>query len=421
MLQASSQPPPRPQRPFTEYNVFFRLERELLLQGTPDSDAFEIEKSRAEERILSCGKEIESSDVAARRPQQYRHLIMAVDWMIVGSSTSCQADPSGKRASKRRKDADAKSKFTFLELTKLISSRWKEVCQNDPETKDFCKNIADAEAARYRADLEDYRRKYGVEAARGKKRKSRKVRPESLETTKQVKEEEEEEFDMLNNFVPVDEDLEEDFGPPQASNSDNRSHTIVPPLISMMYSRQQELQTRLERTQRKLASLPFSSSFTINTFQGIPKDFSHAHTFQGAVIAPSPPSAYLHAQAQEMQLQMPQNHYNNDDKVVEEYLHELERKVIQRQVKSSAYGGASGVRLGIDRNLYLQKFHRKCIAKTKSKWSPSQYQFHLAHSHSDVMNVTSSSATEAPKRKKFRRLQSWFENVEIKDAEDITA
>ena len=350
--------------------------------------------------------------------------------MIVGSSTSCQADPSGKRASKRRKDADAKSKFTFLELTKLISSRWKEVCQNDPETKDFCKNIADAEAARYRADLEDYRRKYGVEAARGKKRKSRKVRPESLETTKQVKEEEEEEeeeFDMLNNFVPVDEDLEEDFGPPQASNSDNRSHTIVPPLISMMYSRQQELQARLERTQRKLASLPFSSSFTINTFQGIPKDFSHAHTFQGAIIAPSPPSAYLHAQAQEMQLQMPKNHYNNNDNVVEEYLHELERKVFQRQVKSSAYGDASGFRLGIDRNLYLQKFHRKCIAKTKPKWPPSQVsQFNLAHNHFDAMNVTSSSAAEAPKRKKFSRLRSndwalFTENVEIKDAEDITA
>ncbi len=348
--------------------------------------------------------------------------------MIVGSSTSCETDPSGKRASKRRKDTDAKSKFTFLELTKLISSRWKEVCQNDPETKDFCKKIADAEAARYRADLEDYRRKYGVEAARGKKRKSRKsLTPESLETTKQVKEEEEEDFDMLNNFVPVDEDLEEDFGPPQASNWDNRSHTIVPPLINMMYSRQQELQGRLERTQRKLASLPFTSSFTINTFQGIPKDFSHAHTFQGAVIAPSPPSAYLHAQAQEMQLQMPQNHYNNDDKVVEEYLHELERKVFQRQVKSSAYGGASGFRLGIDRNLYLQKFHRKCIAKAKSKWSLSQVsQFNLAHNHSDAMNVTSSSATEAPKHKKIRRLRSndWVlftENVEIKDAEDITA
>ena len=381
-----------------------------------------MEKSRAEEKILSCGKEIESSDVAARRPQQYRHLIMQVDWMIVGSSTSCETAPSGKRASKRRKNTDAKSKFTFLELTKLISSRWKEVCQNDPETKDFCKKIADAEAARYRADLEDYRRKYGVEAARGKKRKSRKsLSPESLETTKQAKEEED--FDMLNNFVPVEEDLEEDFGPPQASNSDNRSHTIVPPLISMMYSRQQELQARLERTQRKLASLPFSSSFTINTFQGIPKDFSHAHTFQGAVIAPSPPSAYLHAQAQEMQPQMQQNRYNNDDKVVEEYLHELERKVFQRQVKSSAYGGASGV----DRNFYLQKFHRKCIAKTKSKWSPSQVsQFNLAHNRSDAMNVTSSSAAEAPKRKKLSRLQSndwalFTENVEIKDAEDITA
>ena len=112
---------------------------------------------------------------------------------------------------------------------------------------------------------------------------------------------------------------------------------------------------------------------------------------------------------------------------VEEYLHELERKVFQRQVKSSAYGDASGVHIGIDRNLYLQKFHRKCMAKSKSKLSPSQVsQFNLAHNHSDAMKVTSSCAAEAPKHKKIRRLRSndWVlftENVEIKDAEDITA
>eukprot|EP00986_Skeletonema_menzelii_P019155 scaffold27070_cov147-Skeletonema_menzelii.AAC.18 len=450
--QSSPQPPPRPQRPFTEYNVFFRLERELLLQGKPDG-IDDLEKIKAEKKILSSGRKIESSDVAARRPRQYRHLIMPVDWMVVGNSTSSvpsfEATPFGKRSTNQRKkkETHAKSKFTFLELTKLISSRWREVCQNDPETKEFCKKIADGEAARYKAELEDYRIKYGVEAAKCKKRKSRKSQmPESDEKTKQVKEEEENEFDMLNNFVPVEGGLEEVVGPCPASDSDDRIHTIASPLVQM-YALQQELQARLEESQRRLASLPFSSSFSVNTFHGIPKDFSQAYTFQGAIIAPGPPSAYFYGQAQERQ--MLQDGYNNvqklsafdskygfsysgdddiDDDKVEEYLRAFERKVSLQLFKNSACDDARGFHTGVDHNFYLHKFHRKCLAR--SNWSPSKAkvsQFDRANYHSEVMDVTSSATTEtkAPKLKKLRRLQSddWVlfaENIEIKSAEDIT-
>lgn len=132
--------------------VFFQLERELLLQNASD----DLEKNETAQKILSSGKEIESPDVAALRPPQYRHLALSVDWYVVGnkykssSTKSSDSVPSTFAPSKRSASAKKKEnhgKISFLELTKLISSKWREV---DPVTKEFCKKIAAGEAERYK-------------------------------------------------------------------------------------------------------------------------------------------------------------------------------------------------------------------------------------------------------------------------------
>eukprot|EP00573_Skeletonema_grethae_P006523 CAMPEP_0201695870 /NCGR_PEP_ID=MMETSP0578-20130828/7689_1 /ASSEMBLY_ACC=CAM_ASM_000663 /TAXON_ID=267565 /ORGANISM="Skeletonema grethea, Strain CCMP 1804" /LENGTH=487 /DNA_ID=CAMNT_0048181781 /DNA_START=26 /DNA_END=1489 /DNA_ORIENTATION=+ len=456
---SSSQPPPRPQRPFTEYNVFFRLERELLLQGKSDNrDA--SEQSKAKQNILSSGKEIESSDVSALRPPQYRHLIMPKDWMVVGSSASkvapSGANPFDRRANDKRKETC--TKFTFLELTKLVSSRWREVCQNDPETKDFCKKIADKEAARYREELEEYRAKYGVEAAKGKKRKPRKRKSlqlsKSQKKTMPVKGEGKKiDIDTLNIVVPklrTEEDPEEDIIPSPAL--ERSSHTAIPDFVNMMYVRQQ-LQAQLEQSQRRLASLPISSSFTINTFQGIPKDFSKAQMFQGAIIAANPPPDDRYEQGGQIlqdgfeMLPVMRQHTSQsfvrrnsafdskydflnagdgviDDAKVEEHLREFERDVFQQLFQSSAYAYEDASDFGVGDSLYLQKqCDRKCI--DESRCSPSEVsQFYFENKHNDTREATAAAAAAAPMIKKLRSLQTndWFqftENVQIKDAEDI--
>ena len=398
-------------------------------------------RSKAEQKILSSGKEIESSDLAAHRPRQYRHLIMPTDWFIVGSknksaSTKLSLGDSppnimSSEAALVGKQKETRAKFTFLELTKLISSRWREVCKNDPVTKEFCNKIASKEAARYKAELEEYRHKYGAEAAKGKKRKPRKsLLPEPQKKTKQVKEEEEGEICMLNNFVPVEGNLKEEARPSPVSVLEDGT----PDIIVKMYARQRELQAQLEQRQRRLASLPLSSSFTVNTFQGIPKDFSQAQTFQGAIITPNPPSADRYAQGR----QILQNGYDSpqrlggmrrstgqsfvrqnsafdskydflnsadgviDDDKVEEYLRDFECKVFQQMFKNSTYEdpSTSGVGMCIDRNLYLTKFHRRCVEKSRSRCSPSEV------SQFDLANVTSNATTAAPTLKKLRSLQS---------------
>ena len=128
--------------------VFFRLERELLLQGKPGTMDY-TDKNTIAQSIIGSGKEIESADIAALRPPRYRHLILSNDWFKVGNknkSPSIKPNTSPSIIS----DKKPQGKFSFLELTKLISSNWKEVCSNDTVTKDFCKLIADGEAARYK-------------------------------------------------------------------------------------------------------------------------------------------------------------------------------------------------------------------------------------------------------------------------------
>lgn len=115
----------------------------------------------AAKKILSSGKDIESPQVAALRPPRYRHLVLSTDWYVVGNKYKCvsttssdnSTDSSTITTTRRRgstKKKGAHGKISFLELTKLISGKWREVCQNDPVTKEFCKKIARSEAARYK-------------------------------------------------------------------------------------------------------------------------------------------------------------------------------------------------------------------------------------------------------------------------------
>lgn len=293
--------------------------------------------------------------------------------------------------------------------------------------------------------------------------------------------EEVEEIDMLNNFVPIEGELEEDVlvssqpirqqVPFAVSDLGGSSHLHSDGVLNM-YARQQEIQAQLlQQRQRMITSPQMCSSFTVNTFQGIPKDFSQSQTFQGAIITPADPYAqgrqmlqdgYDHLQKRRQMLQdeydrlqrlenetcamrrrnagqsfVRQNSAfgskydflnsvdgNIADEKVDEFLRDYEHKVSRQVSKSSpqeeedAAAAAAGA-MGIDRDLYLKKLHRKCIEK-KSRFSPSEVsRFNL------VNNSTTTTTTTAPKLKKLRSLQSndwalFTEHVEIKGDEDIT-
>jgi hypothetical protein len=107
--------------------------------------------------------------------------------------------------------------ITFVELTKLVSSKWKVV---DPETKEYCRNIAQGEFKRYRKELDEFIKIYGSEAAKGKKRKPRQSKSKKVTLKMQhvdpQQKEEVAEPDLFGGtgecaFIPIDDDLDDDI------------------------------------------------------------------------------------------------------------------------------------------------------------------------------------------------------------------
>lgn len=100
----------------------------------------------------------------------------------------------------------------------------------DPETKEYCRKIAQEEFKRYRKELDEFIKIYGADAAKGKKRKPRKskaeaeekqvVTPKKPEELQQVAEPEQ--FGGECSFIPVDDDLAEDVINIDPINSSNK-------------------------------------------------------------------------------------------------------------------------------------------------------------------------------------------------------
>jgi len=78
-------------------------------------------------------------------PQRYKNIKLMPDWY---------AGP-GKR--KKRKHRKQHGKIGFLELSKIISSRWATLDKVDPETKSFVQKIAKSEVAEYYKEMNQYK------------------------------------------------------------------------------------------------------------------------------------------------------------------------------------------------------------------------------------------------------------------------
>lgn len=449
-----------------------------------------MQENETAQKLLSSGKEIESPEVAALRPPQYRHLLLSTDWYVVGNKYKSNASARGsgtddtgtENTSKRRAAAKKKEvhgKISFLELTKLISTKWKDVCQNDPVTKEFCKKIAVGEATRYKKELEDYRNKYGVEAAKGKKRKVRKSQQSSgTQEKKKTKQGKEGGIDMRHNFVPIDRGLADDV-----DVSPTTFHKSMPPMLNpsmaSVYARQQEIKDQLmQQSNRNISNPPMNPSFMVNTFQGIPKGFSqHAQTFQSAVITPPGPTPFgFHPQERNMlqddydelqRLHQLKNQlyalkqkaeqsflrqssafdskydflnkkdsrgkFVKEEDKVGEFLRAYESKVSRQVSKTSDADDILRFGTRLDTKSYLQKFHRKCIQK-RSRHSPSpvsqldyatrnKFAMNNFMKMNSFMNDNATTQANVPQFMKLRSLRSndWAlfnEHVEFKDDDE---
>lgn len=173
-------------------------------------------------------REVESPERVALRPRQYRHLVLPSDWYVVGSKYKGKGDPNSYRRDRRHRKTHGV--ISFVELTKLVSSKWKVV---DPETKEYCRNIAQEEFKRYRKELDEFIKIYGADAAKGKKRKPRKSKAEAKQVVEPFQKPEElqqvaepEQFDGECAFIPVDDDLADEIINIDPVHSSNKSDTL---------------------------------------------------------------------------------------------------------------------------------------------------------------------------------------------------
>lgn len=139
----------KPMRPLTAYHIFFQLEREYIIQTSEGEIA---NKSSLDNKIYL-------DDV----PDRYKNIRLLRDWY---------AGP-GKR--KKRKHRKQHGKIGFLELSRIISTRWAELDHVDPETKIFVQKIAKSEIDEYYREMKQYK-----------------------ELTKDIKEDD----DMITNVAP---------------------------------------------------------------------------------------------------------------------------------------------------------------------------------------------------------------------------
>lgn len=119
---------PKPKRPYTPYNLFYLLERELAVQkinGPPStkSNVTGTVPPRPEEQV--------------KIPSRYDGIVMAPYWY----------DPNMKEKRKHRKTHGS---ISFKELTGIISANWATV---DKTTKEYVTAISEMGRKRYRDEM----------------------------------------------------------------------------------------------------------------------------------------------------------------------------------------------------------------------------------------------------------------------------
>ncbi|KAL3811143.1 hypothetical protein ACHAXA_001358 [Cyclostephanos tholiformis] len=169
-------------RPYTEYNIFFQLERERILvelekerngggdaddlcneelskddddtgivglmSSSKDGDDISHVDARKHRASFSSGivlnRPSDSNDVLPR-PDCFAHLQLAPLWY---DSTHRLAQ--SKLNKSRRRHRKTHGLVGFLELTKRIAKAWSEV---DSETKAYCKKVADRQLKIYKEEM----------------------------------------------------------------------------------------------------------------------------------------------------------------------------------------------------------------------------------------------------------------------------
>jgi hypothetical protein len=129
--------------------MFYQLEREYIIHRVLATDEERTALNDDEDIALSPGSIGSTGSLVAPfendplMPARYRSLPLRADWYISGKT----------KQPTKRKHRKSHGKIGFLELTRMIASRWAQV---DDETRKYCKMMAAMELVKYKEDMECY-------------------------------------------------------------------------------------------------------------------------------------------------------------------------------------------------------------------------------------------------------------------------
>mmetsp|Transcript_31435 Transcript_31435/g.62917 ORF Transcript_31435/g.62917 Transcript_31435/m.62917 type:complete len:247 (-) Transcript_31435:7-747(-) len=127
--------PTKPPRPYSEYNLFFQLEREYILQVL-----FNVKPMIEPSEIFSSSDQLYKGPPL---PTKYQDLILPYDWYMPGKSQR-----------RNRRHRKSHGKIGFLELSSRIAESWARL---DKETRVFCACLSDIGMLQYKNAMRAYK------------------------------------------------------------------------------------------------------------------------------------------------------------------------------------------------------------------------------------------------------------------------